>query len=156
MAQSFISQYIGNLEQQDVLFGNEKFVIVDTENGKLIPLSVLEEYLYEANSYKPGDTYEISVNGNYTGYSFGNSKQIRFMMVLDRPIMANQVSAICTSLSIRGDKGYAAQNVDMATFSQTVNFDKNVVSVTLSSETALNVTANTPISVYGQIKLLFS
>lgn len=156
MAQSFLSQYIGNLEQQDVLFGNEKFVIVDTENGKLIPLSIMEEYLYEANSYKPGDTFRMSIVGNYPGFAFNSGKTVRFMIMLDKPILANTVNVSCSQLNIRGDKGYVAQSVDIDTFNKTVNFDKNAISITLESSTAMNVTTNTPVSVYGSMVITFS
>lgn len=155
MADSFKTQYVGDLEKQDVVFGNESVFIVDDDNGKLIPVVILKEYLEEQMSYKAGDRYKLGVVGNYPGFVFGNSKQIRFMMTLDKPISAKQISVSCASLNVRGDKGYVISSEDMANYSPTVNFDKNAISITLTSPSALNVTTNTPVSVYGTIQVDF-
>ena len=155
MANSFKTMFVGNLEKQDVVFGDESVFVVDSENGKLLPMVILKEYLEEQMSYKSGDRYKLGIVGNYPGFVFGSSKQIRFMMVLDKPIVANQVSVSCPTLNVRGDKGYVIQNGNMADYSPVVNFDKNSISITLTSPSALNVTTNTPVSVYGTIQVDF-
>lgn len=155
MAQSFLGQYIGDLEQQDVLFGNEKFVIVDAENGKLIPLTVLVEYLDEANSYKPGDVVSIDANTIMAGIISGSSKTISFAIPLGKEVTATSLLFECNDLTVRGPGGYLMTDKPVSDYTVAYKIKNNFVSIFVTSSTAFNATNNTSVSVEGTMKITF-
>lgn len=155
MSQSFLSRFIGNLEQQDVLFGNEKLVIVDTEDGKVIPLTVLVEYIDEANSYKPGDVVSIKANTPMAGFISSSSKIILFSIPLDKTVNATSFTIACPDITVRGITGYLIQDTDIEEYTVKTYISNHMLSVAITSETAFDVTNNTPVSVEGTMKITF-
>lgn len=63
MSNSFDSKYVGDLAEDDgVVYGREKLLMVDGEDAKLLNITVLEEYMSELLNYKTYsfDDFEVS------------------------------------------------------------------------------------------------
>lgn len=160
MANSFVTTFIGNLYQQDVVFGNEKIVFADDEDGKLLPVSLLRDYIEDSIlkllTYKAGDVVSIPSNTMMAGVVSGSSKTITFNIPLDKAVSATSLTFECNDLTARGTSGYLITDVPVSNYTVSHKISKNFVTIIVTSATAFNnATNNTPVIVEGTMKITF-